>query len=194
MEKARSIIISIPVALLMFKLIISIIFVKLGKKDNLMRKYLIENEDILAVGELVYTKNMIHAFVLFMIGIVLSILFAMLHRFFYSFVAIIYFFMFSAFNIINSYVKQKTSKLLITNKRLMLFYGTFSNNVVDFSLDKISNITFHQSLLGRIFNYSKISIISTGGSKLNIGYGDLELKNAESFIKAFTLAKSQTIS
>lgn len=194
MEKARSIIISIPIALLMFKLIISIIFVKLGKKDNLIRKYLIENEDTLAVGELVYTKNMIHAFVLFMIGIVLSILFAMLHRFFYSFVAIIYFFMFSAFNIINSYVKQKTSKLLITNKRLMLFYGTFSNNVVDFSLDKISNITFHQSLLGRIFNYSKISIISTGGSKLNIGYGDLELKNAESFIKAFTLAKSQTIS
>jgi len=92
---------------------------------------------------------------------------------------------FSLSILVKPYVLKKTTKLFITNKRLILAYGTWSNNVIDYSLDKISNIVLKQSPLGRIFGFSKIAIISTSGAELKIWNRELELKNAEEFIKAF---------
>ncbi|MGC8852300.1 MAG: PH domain-containing protein [Hydrogenobacter sp.] len=86
---------------------------------------------------------------------------------------------------VNSYVLKKTTKLLITNKRLILAYGTWNRKAADYSLDKISNIVLAQGLLNRIFGTSRISIISTSGAELNLWNRTLELKNAEEFIKAF---------
>jgi len=52
----------------------------------------------------------------------------------------------------------------ITNLRVIDEYGVFSHNSKETSLDKINNISYHQSLLGRIFNYGDIQIQSAAES------------------------------
>jgi uncharacterized membrane protein YdbT with pleckstrin-like domain len=83
-------------------------------------------------------------------------------------------------------VLRKTTKLVITNKRLILAYGTWGNNIVDYSLDKISNIVIRQDLLGRLFGFSTVDIISISGDELDLWRNrELQLKNANEFVKAF---------
>ncbi len=191
MGKTKSIIISIPIFLTIFRLALAIIQIKLSKKDSLLHKYLVEDEAILAYGNLIYIKRILQAVLSILIGFLIGIaVFVGSGNGFWALTIILYFIMFSAFNIINSYVLKKTTYLVITNKRLITLQGVFRNDVYDYQLDKISNISMNQGILGRIFNYAKVSIISTGGSELKIGNDELNLKNAEEFIKAFVSVKS----
>ncbi|MDI6734787.1 MAG: PH domain-containing protein [bacterium] len=47
---------------------------------------------------------------------------------------------------------------VITNLRVIDEYGIFSHNSKESPLDKINNISYRQSLFGRIFNYGDIQI------------------------------------
>ncbi|PMP62102.1 MAG: hypothetical protein C0170_08080 [Hydrogenobaculum sp.] len=165
---------------------INAVKIKVGNKEKLIQKYLTEDERIIAEGEMVYVKEIITAISTGIIGLIVSV-FVLLVKKDVSlfFLVFLYAASFSLSILVKPYVLKKTTKLLITNKRLILAYGTWSNNVIDYSLDKISNIVLKQSLLGRIFGFSKIAIISTSGAELKIWNRELELKNAEEFIKAF---------
>lgn len=46
----------------------------------------------------------------------------------------------------------------VTNLRVIDEYGVFSHNVKESPLDKINNISYRQSLFGRIFNYGDVQI------------------------------------
>ncbi|MGC8588340.1 MAG: PH domain-containing protein [Hydrogenobaculum sp.] len=165
---------------------INAVKIKVGNKEKLIQKYLTEDERIIAEGEMVYVKEIITAISTGIIGLIVSV-FVLLAKKDVSlfFLVFLYAASFSLSILVKPYVLKKTTKLLITNKRLILAYGTWSNNVIDYSLDKISNIVLKQSLLGRIFGFAKIAIISTSGAELKIWNRELELKNAEEFIKAF---------
>ncbi|MGC8676689.1 MAG: PH domain-containing protein [Hydrogenobaculum sp.] len=165
---------------------INAVKIKVGNKENLIQKYLTEDERIIVEGEMVYVKEIITAISTGIIGLIVSV-FVLLVKKDVSlfFLVFLYAASFSLSILVKPYVLKKTTKLLITNKRLILAYGTWSNNVIDYSLDKISNIVLKQSLLGRIFGFAKIAIISTSGAELKIWNRELELKNAEEFIKAF---------
>jgi len=189
MEKNHSIVsLAFGILLIYWLLVTTInaIKIKLGNKEKLIEKYLAQDEKIVAQGEMVYVREIISSIVAGIMGLVVSIIVFILTKDFLDFtIVFLYALSFSLSMLIKPYVLKKTTKLFITNKRLILAYGTFSNNVVDYSLDKISNIILKQSLLGRIFGFSKIAIISTSGAELKIWNRQLELKNAEEFIKAF---------
>jgi uncharacterized membrane protein len=189
MEKNHSIVsLAFGILLVYWLLVTTIntIKIKLGNKEKLIQKYLTEDEKIVAQGEMVYVREIISSIVAGIMGLVVSIIVFILTKDFLDFtIVFLYALSFSLSMLIKAYVLKKTTKLFITNKRLILAYGTWGNNVIDYSLDKISNIVLKQSLLGRIFGFSKIAIISTSGAELKIWNRGLELKNAEEFIKAF---------
>jgi len=189
MEKNHSIVFLAFGILLVYWLLvttINAIKIKLGNKEKLIQKYLTEDEHIIVEGEMVYIKEIIIATLIGIIGLIISILVLLAKKdVSLFFLVFLYALSFSLSILIKSYVLKKTTKLFITNKRLILAYGTWGHNVIDYSLDKISNIVLKQSLLGRIFGFSKIAIISTSGAELKIWNRKLELKNAEEFIKAF---------
>lgn len=188
MEKNHSIVsLAFGILLVYWLLTITInaIKIKLGNKEKLIQKYLTEDEHIIVEGEMVYIKEIVKATLIGVIGLIISILVLVAKDISLFFLVFLYALSFSLSMLIKPYVLKKTTKLFITNKRLILAYGTWGNNVIDYSLDKISNIVLKQSLLGRIFGFSKIAIISTSGAELKIWNRELELKNAEEFIKAF---------
>jgi len=189
MEKNHSIVsLAFGILLVYWLLVttINVIKIKLGNKEKLIQKYLTEDEHIIVEGEMVYIKEIVKATLIGIIGLIISILVLLAKKdVSLFFLVFLYALSFSLSILIKSYVLKKTTKLFITNKRLILAYGTWGNNVIDYSLDKISNIVLKQSLLGRIFGFSKIAIISTSGAELKIWNRELELKNAEEFIKAF---------
>jgi Bacterial membrane flanked domain. len=188
MEKNHSIVsLAFGILLVYWLLTITInaIKIKLGNKEKLLQKYLTEDEHIIVEGEMVYIKEIVKATLIGIIGLIISILVLLAKDVSLFFLVFLYALSFSLSILIKPYVLKKTTKLFITNKRLILAYGTWGNNVFDYSLDKISNIVLKQSLLGRIFGFSKIAIISTSGAELKIWNRELELKNAEEFIKAF---------
>lgn len=165
---------------------INAVKIKAGNKEKLIQKYLTEDERIIVEGEMIYVKEIITAVSTGIIGLTVSVLVLLAKKdLSLFFLVFLYAASFSLSILVKPYVLKKTTKLFITNKRLILAYGTWSNNVIDYSLDKISNIVLNQSLLGRIFGFSKIAIISTSGAELKIWNRELELKNAEEFIKAF---------
>src|SRR5258708_6374615 len=59
-------------------------------------------------------------------------------------------------------VVSKT-ELGITSKRVIVKTGVLSSNTKETTLDKIQNVTFRQSLLGRLFNYGTV-VVQTGAT------------------------------
>lgn len=49
-------------------------------------------------------------------------------------------------------------ELGITNKRIIVKSGLFSSNTTEATLDKVQNVNFRQSLLGKLFNYGTVVI------------------------------------
>ncbi len=60
--------------------------------------------------------------------------------------------------------ERKANLWAVTNLRVIDEYGVFSNNSKETPLDKINNVSFHQSFIGRIFNYGDVQIQSAAES------------------------------
>jgi len=54
--------------------------------------------------------------------------------------------------------ERKFNIWAVTNLRVIDEYGVFSHNAKESPLDKINNISYRQSLFGRIFNYGDVQI------------------------------------
>jgi uncharacterized membrane protein YdbT with pleckstrin-like domain len=53
---------------------------------------------------------------------------------------------------------RKVNIWIVTNLRVIDEYGVFSHNAKESPLDKINNVSYRQSLIGRIFNYGNVQI------------------------------------
>jgi uncharacterized membrane protein YdbT with pleckstrin-like domain len=58
-------------------------------------------------------------------------------------------------------------KYVITNRRVIQIFGVFNKNVTDSSLDKVNDVQMDQSLLGRIFNFGDIEILTASELGIN---------------------------
>jgi uncharacterized membrane protein YdbT with pleckstrin-like domain len=63
---------------------------------------------------------------------------------------------------------RNTNLWAVTNVRIIDEYGVFSNNSKETPLDKINNVSYGQSLLGRIINYGHVQIQSAAESGTTI--------------------------
>ncbi|MFP3257158.1 MAG: PH domain-containing protein [Candidatus Nanopusillus acidilobi] len=167
---------------------VNAIQLKIGSnKGKLIQEYLTNDEHILVEGDFVFIKEIVVATVFAIISFMFSVLILLSYKdIATTLLAFLYSEGISLSILIKPYILKKTTKLVITNKRLILAYGTWGNNIVDYSLDKISNIVIRQGLLGRLFGYSEVSIISISGDELDLWQNrELQLKNANDFVKAF---------
>ena len=57
-------------------------------------------------------------------------------------------------------IDRNTNLWVVTNLRIINEYGVFSNNSKETPLDKINNVSYKQSLLGRAFGYGSVQIQS----------------------------------
>ena len=62
-------------------------------------------------------------------------------------------------------IKRQSSDFAVTNKRVIMKVGVFSNRSVEILLNKIEAIAVHQSLGGRIFGYGDIVVTGSGGTE-----------------------------
>jgi len=54
--------------------------------------------------------------------------------------------------------ERKVNIWVVTNIRVVDEYGVFSHNAKESPLDKINNVSYQQSLIGRIFDYGNVRI------------------------------------
>jgi len=158
-----------------------------GNKENLIQQYLTNDEHIIISADIVFIEEIIIATVIAVVGFLFSVLLLIgSHDIVTFLLAFLYSESIALSILINPYVLKKTTELVITNKRLILAYGTWGNNIIDYSLDKISNIVIRQDLLGRLFGFSTVDIISISGDELDLWQNrELQLRNANEFVKAF---------
>ena len=55
-------------------------------------------------------------------------------------------------------IQRNNNLWIVTNLRVIDEYGVFSNNAKESPLDKINNVSYLQSFLGRIFGYGNVQI------------------------------------
>jgi uncharacterized membrane protein YdbT with pleckstrin-like domain len=62
------------------------------------------------------------------------------------------------FYFVSKIFDRKVNIWIVTNLRVIDEYGVFSHNAKESPLDKINNVSYRQSLIGRIFNYGNVQI------------------------------------
>jgi len=74
-------------------------------------------------------------------------------------------FVYSVFSFIGAAIQYKFSEYVVTDKRVLLKFGMLNRVSLEVFLDKIEAIHVSQSIAGRIFNYGKLVVVGTGGSR-----------------------------
>lgn len=58
-------------------------------------------------------------------------------------------------------------KYVVTNRRVIQIFGVFNKNVTDSSLEKVNDVKMDQSVMGRIFNFGDIEILTASELGIN---------------------------
>ncbi|MCU0494368.1 MAG: PH domain-containing protein [Chloroflexaceae bacterium] len=79
------------------------------------------------------------------------------------------------------YMRWNTEQYVITDRRVIQLRGVLNKSVIDSSLDKINDVELRQTLLGRMFNFGTIEILTASDEGVNMLdriAGPLEFKKA----------------
>lgn len=68
---------------------------------------------------------------------------------------------------LRDYLAWMNEEYMVTNLRVIQTEGIFNKNMIDSSLDKVNDVKFAQSFLGRIFDYGDIEILTASESGIN---------------------------
>jgi uncharacterized membrane protein YdbT with pleckstrin-like domain len=63
------------------------------------------------------------------------------------------------------FLRWNTEQYIITDRRVLQIRGVLSKSVIDSSLEKINDVELRQSLLGRMFNFGTIEILTASGDE-----------------------------
>lgn len=63
------------------------------------------------------------------------------------------------------YLRWNTEQYVITDRRVIQIRGIFNKSVIDSSLEKITDVGLRQSILGRIFNFGTVEILTASGDE-----------------------------
>ena len=75
------------------------------------------------------------------------------------------------------------TEIAVTNRRVIYKRGFISRTTSEMHMDKIESVKIDQSILGRIFDYGKVTVLGTGSGTASLGRIDepiaapLELRN-----------------
>jgi uncharacterized membrane protein YdbT with pleckstrin-like domain len=64
-------------------------------------------------------------------------------------------------------MRWHNEQFVITDRRVLQLQGVFSKNVLDSSLEKITDVELQQSMLGRIFNFGDVDILTASEEGVN---------------------------
>jgi uncharacterized membrane protein YdbT with pleckstrin-like domain len=63
------------------------------------------------------------------------------------------------------FLRWNSEQIVITDRRVLQIRGVFNKRVIDLSLEKINDIELRQSIIGRIFNFGTIEILTASGAE-----------------------------
>ena len=63
------------------------------------------------------------------------------------------------------FLRWNSEQIVITDRRVLQIRGVFNKRVIDSSLEKINDIELRQSIIGRIFNFGTIEILTASGAE-----------------------------
>ena len=69
--------------------------------------------------------------------------------------------------IVKELIDWWTEEYIVTNRRIIQSEGFINKHVVDSSLEKINDVVLNQSVLGRIFNFGDIKILTSSDIGVN---------------------------
>jgi uncharacterized membrane protein YdbT with pleckstrin-like domain len=65
-----------------------------------------------------------------------------------------------AFRFAMQYINWSNREYIVTNRRVIQTDGVVNKNVIDSSLEKVNDVRMRQSVLGRLFNYGDVEILT----------------------------------
>lgn len=67
--------------------------------------------------------------------------------------------------LVKSFIDYKTSKFVVTSRRVVLKVGLIRRVSMEIVLNKAESIILDQTIVGRVFNFGSIAVVGTGGTK-----------------------------
>lgn len=82
--------------------------------------------------------------------------------------------LFPAGRFVYRFLQWANEEYIVTNRRVIQINGLVNKNVIDSSLEKVNDVRMTQSVLGRLFNYGDVEILTASelGSNLFQRIGD----------------------
>lgn len=71
-------------------------------------------------------------------------------------------------SIFANFLQWNSETFILTDRRVIQVRGVMSKSIIDSSLDKINDIALKQTVLGRMFNFGTIEIITAGEDTSNV--------------------------
>jgi uncharacterized membrane protein YdbT with pleckstrin-like domain len=68
---------------------------------------------------------------------------------------------------LKDYLRWNNDQFIITDRRVLQLKGVFNKSVLDSSLEKINDVQMQQSMLGRMFDYGTIDILTASEEAIN---------------------------
>jgi uncharacterized membrane protein YdbT with pleckstrin-like domain len=65
--------------------------------------------------------------------------------------------------LIFAYIRQQTTELAVTNRRVLAKFGVISRTTFELFLDKVEGVNVDQTIMGRMLGYGSIHVKGTGG-------------------------------
>lgn len=69
------------------------------------------------------------------------------------------------FTILWPLIRQWTTEMAVTNKRVIIKMGLISRRTMELNLNRIESVQVDQTFYGRIFNYGTMVFIGSGGTR-----------------------------
>jgi uncharacterized membrane protein YdbT with pleckstrin-like domain len=66
------------------------------------------------------------------------------------------------------WLRWSREQYFVTNRRVIQIEGVLHKNVFDSSLEKVNDVVLRQTLLGRLFNYGEIEIVTGSDAGINV--------------------------
>ncbi len=68
---------------------------------------------------------------------------------------------------LKDYLRWNSDQFIITDRRVLQLKGIFNKSVLDSSLEKINDVQMQQTMLGRMFGYGTIDILTASEEAIN---------------------------
>ncbi|MCB9989277.1 MAG: PH domain-containing protein [Rhodospirillales bacterium] len=136
-----------------------------------------EIKDVLVSGEQVKAQAHLHK-AIFIFPSTIVLLAVLVGVLFHWLVGLTILFL-SLYPVSNAYILFKTTRLLLTDRRILLIYGFFNQDVVQFKFDKVESASLENPLLGRILGYSTVVIRGVGTGAVPVRF----VMNGERFVR-----------